>query len=144
MSDMQVTRKQFIAGSSLFGVATAMRLNAAGSATPTFRPEDYAEFRRGLRAFYPDECHGKCKDPRQVASVKAIGDELDAFIAANPGYDVLDVRRELYLSMRRHFIPYILPGSPFYFEAGVNGGWCVWRGRRARASSGRCTGSTAP
>ena len=50
MSGMQVTRKQFIAGSSLFGVATAMRLNAAGSATPTFRPEDYAEFRRGLRA----------------------------------------------------------------------------------------------
>ena len=128
MSDMQVTRKQFIAGSSLFGVATAMRLNAAGSATPTFRPEDCAEFRRGLRAFYPDECHGKCKDPRQVASVKAIGDELDAFVAAHPGYDVLDVRRELYLSIRRHFIPYILPGSPFYFEAGVNGGWCVWRG----------------
>ena len=125
---MQVTRKQFIAGSSLFGVATAMRLNAAGSATPTFRPEDYAEFRRGLRAFYPDECHGKCKDPRQVASVKAIGDELDAFVAAHPGFDVLDVRRELYLSIRRHFIPYILPGSPFYFEAGVNGGWCVWRG----------------
>ena len=123
-----VTRKEFIAGGAVLGAAAAMRLNAGVRTSAAFRPEDYAEFRRGLRAFYPDECHGKCKDPRQVASVKAIGDELDAFIAANPGYDVLDVRRELYLSMRRHFIPYILPGSPFYFEAGVNGGWCVWRG----------------
>ncbi len=106
----------------------AIKVMRVDAAARPFAPADYAGFRRGLRAFYPDECHGKCKDPRQTASVKAIGDELDAFVAAHPDFDVLDVRRELYLSIRRHFIPYILPGSPFYCESGVNGGWCVWRG----------------
>lgn len=43
---------------------------------------EYAALRRELRAFYPDECHGVCKDPRQTNSVAAIGRELDAWAAA--------------------------------------------------------------
>ena len=121
----RLSRRGFLGGAAMAGTAMAMRVDAADR---SFAHADYAGFRRALRAFYPDECHGKCKDPRQTASVKAIGDELDAFVAAHPDFDVLDVRRELYLSIRRHFIPYILPGSPFYCESGVNGGWCVWRG----------------
>ena len=82
--------------------------------------------RKELRAFYPDECHGVCKDPRQTNSVAAIGTELDAWAAAHPGFDVLDIRRESYLAMRRHFVPFIFDNLPFYFEAGVNGGWSIW------------------
>ena len=50
---------------------------AAAEENP-FRAEDYAAFRKELRAFYPDECHGICKDPRQTNSVAMIGRELDA------------------------------------------------------------------
>ena len=90
--------------------------------------ERYAGLRKTLRAFYPDECHAQCKDPRQVESVKKIGAELDAWAAAHPGFDALDIRRECYLSIRRHFVPFVFPELPYYFEMGVNGGWCMWDG----------------
>ena len=88
-----------------------------------FAALDLADFRRELRAFYPDECHQACKDPRQTNSVAAIGRDLDAWAAAHPGFDALDVRREQYLSVRRHVQPFLFRSSPFYFELGCNGGW---------------------
>ena len=45
---------------------------------------DLESFRQELRKFYPDECHGICKDPRQTNSVAAIGRDLDAWAAAHP------------------------------------------------------------
>lgn len=87
---------------------------------------DSGAMRAELRAFYPDDGQGHhdvVKDPRQAASVKKIEDDVRAWCAANPGYDALDVRRQCYLSMRRHFRPFLFKTSPFYFEAGVNGGW---------------------
>ena len=44
-----------------------------------------------------------------------------AFDAALPfkAYDAPDVRRECYLAMRRHFVPFLFTESPFYFEADV-------------------------
>ena len=86
--------------------------------------EDGAAFRAELRAFYPDECHGICKDPRQTNSVAAIGRELDVWAAEHPGFDALDIRRESYLLMRKHVQPFLFEASPFYFELGCNGGWC--------------------
>ena len=91
-----------------------------------FKADDYAAFRKELRAFYPDWGQGEkdvVKDPRQAASYEAIKRDLEAWCAAHPGYDALDVRRECYLSIRRHFVPFLFKTSPFYFEAGVNGGW---------------------
>ena len=85
---------------------------------------DYSALRTELRAFYPDECHGVCKDIRQTNSVAVIGRELDAWVAKHPGFDALDIRRESYLLMRKHFVPFLFRESPFYFEAGCNGGWC--------------------
>ena len=67
--------------------AVVVLCGLAGFAAPT-----YQEFRRELRAFYPDECHGDCKDPRQTNSVAAIGRELDAWAAAHPGFDALSKR----------------------------------------------------
>ena len=63
------------------------------------------------------------QDPRALASYKRIETDLTAWCAAHPGYDALDVRRECYLAMRKHFVPFLFTESPFYFEAGVNGGW---------------------
>jgi len=83
----------------------------------------FSDFRAELRAFYPDECHEQCKDPRQTNSVARIGRALDAWAAAHPGYDALDIRREEYLQVRKHVQPFLFRMSPFYFELGCNGGW---------------------
>ena len=90
---------------------------AVGS--PAYRP-----LRRELRAFYPDECHGRCKSPDFDRSADAITNEVTQWAAAHPGFDALDLRRESYRAMRRHFRPFLFHESPFYFESGVNGGWC--------------------
>ena len=114
---------------NILGVALLLSarlvVNTAAAEENPFRAEDYAAFRKELRAFYPDECHGVCKDPRQTNSVARIGRELDAWAAAHPGFDALDIRRESYLLMRKHFVPILFRESPFYFETGVNGGWCM-------------------
>ena len=106
-----------------FCITALATLTGVAGANP-YCAADYAEFRRELRAFYPDECHGICKDPRQTNSVAAIGRDLDAWAAAHPGFDALDIRRESYLLMRRHVQPFLFKSSPFYFELGCNGGWC--------------------
>lgn len=48
---------------------------------------------------------------------------VECLADAHPDYDALDLRRECYRAMRRHFKPFLFSESPFYFEAGVNGGW---------------------
>ena len=87
--------------------------------------DDLAALRKELRAFYPEygQFSGPVKDPRQKASCDRIEHDLKDYIAAHPDYDALDLRRETYLLMRRHFVPFLFKNSPFYFEAGVNGGW---------------------
>ena len=94
-----MTRRSFIGSSAAFFATLGLDPTRAAEATvrQPFAAADFEAFRRGLRAFYPDECHGACKDPRQIASVKAIGDELDAFVAAHPAADVLDLRRESWI-----------------------------------------------
>ena len=90
-----------------------------------FSSTSYQELRHELRAFHPDECHDRCKDPAYAESEKAILADLDAYAASNPVYDALDMRKACYLSMRKHFVPFLFMESPFYFEAGVNGGWIM-------------------
>jgi len=80
--------------------------------------------RQELRAFYPDECHDKCKDAALVATHERMRADVRAWAKANPGYDALDVRREYYRALARHFRPVLFRNSPFYFENGINGGWC--------------------
>jgi len=63
------------------------------------------------------------KDPRQPESYRLIEADLKAYCAAHPDYDALDLRQACYRSMQRHFVPFLFRESPFYFEAGVNGGW---------------------
>ena len=108
------------------GVLLPVPLLGAGKPVFDFAevgPEAYRPLRRELRAFHPDECHGKCRRADVLASHQKMRDEVKAWAAAHPGYDALDVRREHYRALARHFVPVTFTNSPFYFEAGVNGGW---------------------
>ena len=110
----------------LIVVLTAGTLAFVGlTATEPFSAFD-SEFRQELRAFYPDWGQGDTdivKDPRQAESYARIEADLRVWCSAHPDYDALDVRRECYRAMQRHFVPFLFRESPFYFEAGVNGGW---------------------
>ena len=122
-----LTRRKFLASSAAFAAVCGRdsALFAESGRGNPFKAVDYMPLRKALRAFYPDECHQACRDPRQVESVKAIGLELNSWATAHPEFDALDIRRECYLSIRRHFQPFVFPELPFYFEMGVNGGWCM-------------------
>ena len=123
---MDMSRRGFIGGSAaLVGAAAVAGQAAAVAGRPSYRAADYAALRKQLRAFHPDECHDRCKDPAYAVAEKAIHADLDAYAAAHPGYDALDMRRACYLSMRKHFVPFLFTESPFYFEAGINGGWIM-------------------
>ena len=118
-----MTCRAFLKASAAFAAAAGLDFaSCAGTAAgAAFKADDYAAFRRELRAFYPDWGQGWkdiVKDPRQAKSYEIIKKELSAWCAAHPGYDALDVRRECYLAMRRHFVPFLFRESPFYFEAG--------------------------
>lgn len=105
-------------------LAAAAAFGRGKPESPLGGASDYAALRAELRAFYPPGyCREACQSKEQVESCAAIGRDLDAWAAAHPGFDALDVRRESYLAMRRHFVPFLFSNSPFYFEAGVNGGW---------------------
>ena len=124
---MAMTRKEFLAAGSMLGLAAAMRLSASEESPNPFRAADYETLRKQLRAFYPPDGQGDNmtpQDPRALESFKRIESDLTSWCATHPGYDALDVRRECYLAMRKHFVPYVFTETPFYFEAGVNGGWC--------------------
>lgn len=96
---------------------------------------DYLPLRAELRAFYPDECHSPCKLKAQTDSVRALARGIDAYVAAHPEADALDIRRAFYLEMRKNFVPVLFRNLPFYFEAGVNGGWSIWSGDKAGAAT---------
>ena len=111
-------------------IAACAALSLATTATAAVS-ESIPSLRAELRAYYPDRFQDEAvKDPRQKAGYDAIERELAAWCKAHPDYDALDVRRECYLAMRRHFVPFLFKESPFYFEAGVNGGWSGHRPAR--------------
>ena len=113
-------------------IAACAALSLATTATAAVS-ESIPSLRAELRAYYPDRFQDEAvKDPRQKAGYDAIERELAAWCKAHPDYDALDVRRECYLAMRRHFVPFLFKESPFYFEAGVNGGWSGHRPARHR------------
>ena len=106
----------------------SLAMASASALVPSGNAEAAAEseLRDELRAYYPDWGQGErdvVKDARQPESYKKIKADLVDYCAVHPDYDALDLRRECYLSMRRHFVPFLFRESPFYFEAGVNGGW---------------------
>ena len=103
-----MTRRDFIGGSAaLMGAAVAGQAADASARRP-YQAADYAALWKQLRAFYPPDGQGDKmtpQDPRALASYKRIEADLTAWCSAHPGYDALDVRRECYLAMRKHFVP---------------------------------------
>ena len=85
--------------------------------------EEYRPLRREARAYFPDECHQRIKDPAVQDSFKVIFDEVRTWFEAHPEADALDVRRETYLAVRRHFHPILFREFPFYCDMGVSGGY---------------------
>ena len=101
-------------------------------------PEAYRPLRRELRAYYPEECHERMRDPAVSNSFARIWSDVETWFAAHPEADALDVRRENYRAIRRHFRPVLFRESPFYFESGVAGGYSV-RYDRGSCSPGNVT-----
>lgn len=105
---------------SIFCLVAAVMVASCGFAAYP----DYRELRTELRAFYPDRFQNEpVKDARQFASYKQIDKELWTYAQNHANFDALDIRQQSYLSMQRNFQPFLFKNSPFYFEAGVNGGW---------------------
>ena len=75
-------------------VASCGFAGAALAVTP-----EHEALRAELRAFYPDECHSPCKLAAQTNSVQAIARGIDAYVAAHPEADALDIRCENYRIM---------------------------------------------
>ena len=121
-----MTRKDFLKTSAAFAAAVGLDpASFAGmDAGGVFKSEDYARLRAELARFYPTGfCRGKCQSEAVLSSFRAILVGLDAWAKDNPGYDALDARCAYYRLVQRHFQPVLFAESPFYFEAGVNGGW---------------------
>ena len=125
--------KQIAVVIAVFALAGACPAAEDGGVISPRGSFDVQALRSQLRAFYPLDGQGDRQTPqdlRALESYKRIEADLNAYCEAHPGFDALDVRRECYLAMRRHFVPYLFTESPFYFEAGVNGGWCGARPAR--------------
>ena len=113
---------------SVLSLAVGPLMAAPPAEKPTvtveFKAEDYATLRQELANFYPvGFCRGKCQSEAVLKSFRAILSELDDWAKKNPGYDALDARCAYYRLVQKHFQPVLFKESPFYFEAGVNGGW---------------------
>ena len=122
-------------------VGLAGTLLAQHPALPDFAdvgPEAYRPLRRELRRFYPEECHERMRDPAVSNSFARIWSDVETWFAAHPEADALDVRRENYRAIRRHYLPVLFRESPFYFESGVAGGYSV-REVRGACSPGNVT-----
>ena len=86
-------------------------------------PEEYWPMRRELRAFFPSRSQGDPTDPAVVRHWQDVWRELQAWAAAHPEADALDIRCENYRIMGRTFLPILFRESPFYYEACVQGGY---------------------
>lgn len=83
----------------------------------------YNELRKELRAFCPDRNTGECKSKRQLSSVKLMQDKIRSYAQIHPECQGMELRKYSYGVIGEHFEPFLFKESPFYFEAGVNGGW---------------------
>ena len=92
---------------------------------------DDTELRNEMRAFYQDggSQWTKCKDESQNASLKKMEEGFEAIAAAHPEYNAMRMRKEMYPVITAEFRPVIFRNTPFYFEAGINGGWGCCPGR---------------
>ncbi len=78
-----------------------------------------------IRALLPDNNIDKPKVPELKECIDKLQVELEAFTKEHPDYNALDVRRKYYEIIPGLAPLFIYRNSPFYYEAGLNGGWFV-------------------
>lgn len=88
-----------------------------------FDPQSCSALRAEMRSFYPDECHGVCKNPDIVSNYNAVSREMDGWFERNPDVSAFCAKKKYYEIIGAKFKPVIFRNLPFYFEGGVNGGW---------------------
>jgi len=91
--------------------------------SPSTKKQRYVAMIEELRAFYPEERSEVCKSPLQAENYRAMVEQLDTYADAHPEASAMELRRKSYEIIGNDFIPFIFKNSPFYFEAGINGGW---------------------
>lgn len=85
--------------------------------------DNYSDMIAELRAFYPDDFRLDCKSRVQIDNYQTMKQRLDAYADAHPRASALELRRKSYEVIGEDFIPFVFKNSPFYGEAGINGGW---------------------
>ena len=90
----------------------------------------YQNLRTEVRAFCPDDAQGgTCKGAEQAASFDRMNERMDEYYRRNPQSDAMQLRKEYYRIVSEEFVPKMFRNSPFYFAAGINGGWAKNPGR---------------
>ena len=86
--------------------------------------EKYQELREEVRSFCPEDAQGSlCKGAEQLASFERINERMDQFYKNHPESDIQLLRKKYYRISAEEFVPKIFRNAPFYFAAGINGGW---------------------
>ena len=81
--------------------------------------------RQEVRALLPDNNIDPAKAPEIHECIATLRKELKVFTQKHPDFNALDVRRRYYELIPELAPLFIYRNSPFYYEAGINGGWYV-------------------
>ena len=81
--------------------------------------------RQEVRALLPDNNIDQAKAPEIHECIATLRKELKDFTQKHPDFNALDVRRRYYELIPDLAPLFIYRNSPFYYEAGINGGWYV-------------------
>ena len=84
-----------------------------------------APLRQEVRALLPDNNIDQAKAPEIHECIATLRKELKDFTQKHPDFNALDVRRRYYELIPELAPLFIYRNSPFYYEAGINGGWYV-------------------
>ncbi|MBP5639449.1 MAG: hypothetical protein J6X55_08215 [Victivallales bacterium] len=88
---------------------------------------DMTPLRKEIRALLPDNNIDPAKAPEIHECIASLQKELEDFTQKNPDFTALDIRRRFYELIPDMAPLFIYRNSPFYYEAGTNGGWYVNR-----------------
>ena len=91
---------------------------------------DMKPLRAEIRALLPVQNYDEPRTPELKGCVDGIQKTLEDYVAVHPDYDALELYRLFYSHIAEEAPLYIYRNSPFYYEAGINGGWFVNRPAR--------------
>jgi len=89
--------------------------------------EDMNPLREEVRALLPVQNYDAPRTPELNDCVQRIQTIMEDYTASHPDYDALELYRLYYSHIADEAPLYIYRNSPFYYEAGINGGWYVNR-----------------